>query len=118
MKCFHGFGFHFFQIHACPLSHLPSVITSRCFGWLFYVKGLYLFLFLFADVTCFQGFFSYPDMQPIMKHFCVYHLNAPGMNDGAMNLKPEYVAVLGYCKEYVNGIIKTHQILLSVPKVE
>ncbi|KAL4234168.1 Protein ndrg3 [Mactra antiquata] len=40
-------------------------------------------------ITCFQGFFSYPDMQQIMRHFCVYHLNAPGMEEGAMNLKPD-----------------------------
>lgn len=53
-------------------------------------------IFTFHDIglnhiTCFQGFFNYPDMQQIMKHFCVYHLNAPGMEEGAMNLKPEFV---------------------------
>ncbi|XP_045192858.2 protein NDRG3-like isoform X3 [Mercenaria mercenaria] len=51
-------------------------------------------IFTFHDIglnhiTCFQGFFSYPDMVQIMKHFCVYHLNAPGMEEGAMNLKPD-----------------------------
>lgn len=40
-------------------------------------------------ITCFQGFFSYADMQPILKNFCVYHLNAPGQEEGAMHLKPE-----------------------------
>jgi len=33
--------------------------------------------------SCFQGFFSYPDMQPLLKHFCVYHINAPGQQDDA-----------------------------------
>ncbi|GFR73132.1 protein NDRG3 [Elysia marginata] len=44
-------------------------------------------------VTCFQGFFSYPDMQPILRHFCVYHVNAPGQEDGALHLKPEHDAL-------------------------
>lgn len=53
-------------------------------------------IFTFHDIglnhiTCFQGFFNYPDLQPIMKHFCVYHLNAPGMEEGAMNLNPDFV---------------------------
>ncbi|XP_013403855.1 protein NDRG3 isoform X17 [Lingula anatina] len=37
-------------------------------------------------VTNFQGFFSYGDMQPILRHFCVYHINAPGQHDGALPL--------------------------------
>ncbi|XP_052286475.1 protein NDRG3-like isoform X3 [Dreissena polymorpha] len=44
-------------------------------------------------VTCFQGFFNYIDMQAIMKHFCVYHVNAPGMHEGAINLSPTAEAV-------------------------
>ncbi|XP_052817458.1 protein NDRG3-like isoform X2 [Mya arenaria] len=53
-------------------------------------------IFTFHDIglnhtTCFQGFFNYPEMQPMMKHFCVYHLNAPGMEEGAMSLKPDFV---------------------------
>ncbi|CAL1532377.1 unnamed protein product [Lymnaea stagnalis] len=40
--------------------------------------------------TCFQGFFSYPDMQPILRHFCVYHVNAPGQEESSMTLKPEH----------------------------
>ncbi|XP_046370000.1 protein NDRG3-like isoform X2 [Haliotis rufescens] len=41
-------------------------------------------------VTCFQGFFSYAEMQPILRHFCVYHVNAPGQEEGALQLKPEH----------------------------
>ena len=69
------------------------ISVCRCV-MMYFCMHMWHVVFLFADVTCFQGFFSYPDMQPIMKHFCVYHLNAPGMQDGAMNLKPEYVAFL------------------------
>lgn len=38
------------------------------------------------STTCFQGFFNYPDMQVILKHFCVYHINAPGQHEGALPL--------------------------------
>ncbi|XP_071812373.1 protein NDRG3-like isoform X2 [Apostichopus japonicus] len=37
-------------------------------------------------VTCFQSFFNYADMQPILKHFCVYHINAIGQEQGAPQL--------------------------------
>lgn len=43
----------------------------------------------FLDITCFQGFFNFTDMQPILRHFCVYHVNAPGQEDGALHLRPE-----------------------------
>jgi len=36
-----------------------------------------------VGVTCFQSFFSYPEMQPLLKHFCVYHVSAPGQRDNA-----------------------------------
>ncbi|XP_033119592.1 protein NDRG3-like isoform X2 [Anneissia japonica] len=42
-------------------------------------------------VTCFQGFFNCPDMQPILKRFCVYHLNAPGQHKDASPLPTGYV---------------------------
>ncbi|XP_005101568.1 protein NDRG3 isoform X1 [Aplysia californica] len=44
-------------------------------------------------ITCFQGFFSYADMQPILRNFCVYHVNAPGQDEGALHLKPEHDAL-------------------------
>ena len=46
-----------------------------------------------VDVTCFQGFFGFSEMQPLLRHFCVYHVNAPGQEEGALHLKPEYVGV-------------------------
>ncbi|KAK7115134.1 hypothetical protein V1264_001064 [Littorina saxatilis] len=42
-------------------------------------------------VTCFQGFFSFGEMQPLLRSFCVYHVNAPGQEEGALHLKPEFV---------------------------
>ncbi|XP_071957985.1 protein NDRG3-like isoform X2 [Antedon mediterranea] len=42
-------------------------------------------------VTCFQGFFNFPDMQPILKNFCVYHLNAPGQHRDSPALPQGYV---------------------------
>ncbi|XP_030840584.1 protein NDRG3 isoform X1 [Strongylocentrotus purpuratus] len=41
-------------------------------------------------VSCFQGFFNFPDMQPILKHFCVYHINAPGQEQGAAQLPENF----------------------------
>jgi len=38
------------------------------------------------SASCFEGFFSYADMQPILKHFIVYHVNAPGQIEGATTL--------------------------------
>ncbi|XP_033625605.1 protein NDRG3-like isoform X2 [Asterias rubens] len=37
-------------------------------------------------VTCFQGFFNFPDMAPILKQCCVYHVNAPGQEQGAAQI--------------------------------
>lgn len=44
-------------------------------------------------VSCFQGFFNYDEMQPILRHFCVYHINAPGQDEGAMHLRPQHDAL-------------------------
>nr|XP_022342260.1 protein NDRG3-like isoform X3 [Crassostrea virginica] len=40
--------------------------------------------------TCFQGFFNFTDMQPILRNFCVYHVNAPGQEDGSLQLRPDF----------------------------
>lgn len=36
--------------------------------------------------SCFEGFFNYPEMQAVLQHFCVYHLNALGQHEGAPTL--------------------------------
>ncbi|XP_070536655.1 protein NDRG3-like isoform X2 [Ptychodera flava] len=42
-------------------------------------------------VSQFQGFCSYIDMQPILNNFCVYHVNAPGQEEGANTLPHSFV---------------------------
>jgi len=37
--------------------------------------------------TQFQGFFNFPDMQTLLKHFSVYHINAVGQEEGAAPLQ-------------------------------
>jgi len=39
-----------------------------------------------AGNSCFQGFFNFPEMQVIAKHFCIYHLNALGQHERAQTL--------------------------------
>eukprot|EP00794_Sanderia_malayensis_P020314 gene20314-22313_t len=34
-------------------------------------------------ISCFQSFFCFHQVQPLLKHFCVYHLNFPGQHEGA-----------------------------------
>lgn len=43
------------------------------------------------SASCFQGFFNYPDVESLMKTFCVYHVNAIGQEDGAMILPDDYL---------------------------
>jgi hypothetical protein len=68
-----------YMYYYCFIDHCPIV------------EGIYynVTLLLFSDVTCFQGFFNFSDIQPILKHFCVYHVNAPGQEEGSLHLKPE-----------------------------
>ncbi|XP_026744112.1 protein NDRG3-like isoform X2 [Trichoplusia ni] len=41
--------------------------------------------------VCFQPFFNYVDMRTLLENFCVYHVNAPGQEDGAPSLPEDYV---------------------------
>lgn len=40
-------------------------------------------------ISNFQAFFNYADMAELTKHFCVLHVNAPGQEQGALNLSPD-----------------------------
>ncbi|XP_003743483.1 protein NDRG3 [Galendromus occidentalis] len=42
-------------------------------------------------VSNFQAFFNYVDVNMMMKNFCIYHLNAPGQEEGALNFPENYV---------------------------
>lgn len=41
--------------------------------------------------SSFSNFFYSSDMMPLADHFCVYHLNAPGQEEGAPRLPEDYV---------------------------
>lgn len=53
----------------------------------------YLVLSITTDVSNFQAFFNYVDVNMMMKNFCVYHLNAPGQEEGAANFPDGCVSV-------------------------
>nr|CAD7425928.1 unnamed protein product [Timema monikensis] len=39
-----------------------------------------------VDISSFQAFFNYIDMRALLENFCVYHVNAPGQEEGATTL--------------------------------
>ncbi|KAI0224997.1 Protein NDRG3 [Lamellibrachia satsuma] len=45
--------------------------------------------------SCFQGFFNHIDMQPVLKYFCVYHVSAPGQQEGSVPLTQGYILPSG-----------------------
>lgn len=42
-----------------------------------------------SDISSFQAFFNYIDMRVLLENFCVYHVNAPGQEEGAPRLPDE-----------------------------
>ncbi|XP_063982711.1 protein NDRG3 isoform X3 [Diachasmimorpha longicaudata] len=42
-------------------------------------------------ISSFQAFFNYIDMRVLLENFCVYHVNAPGQEEGAPMLPEDYV---------------------------
>ncbi|XP_072400114.1 protein NDRG3 isoform X3 [Diabrotica undecimpunctata] len=42
-------------------------------------------------VSNFQAFFNYIDMRALLENFCVYHINAPGQEEGAQTLPEDYL---------------------------
>lgn len=56
-----------------------TIVSFRCF----------LTPIRFSDVTSFQTFFNYTEMRTLMSNFCVYHVNAPGQEEGAAPLSDE-----------------------------
>ncbi|KAJ0184073.1 hypothetical protein K1T71_000496 [Dendrolimus kikuchii] len=43
------------------------------------------------NYLCFQAFFNYVDMRALLENFCVFHVTAPGQEDGASTLPEDYV---------------------------
>lgn len=42
-------------------------------------------------VSNFQAFFNYIDMRALIENFCIYHVTAPGQEEGAQTLPEDYV---------------------------
>ncbi|XP_051169889.1 protein NDRG3 isoform X2 [Leptopilina boulardi] len=42
-------------------------------------------------ISSFQTFFNYIDMRVLLENFCVYHVNAPGQEEGAPTLPDDYI---------------------------
>ncbi|XP_055700768.1 protein NDRG3 isoform X8 [Phlebotomus papatasi] len=42
-------------------------------------------------LSSFAGFFNYPTMRGLLENFCVYHVTAPGQEEGAPTLPEDYV---------------------------
>ncbi|KAJ8013240.1 hypothetical protein DPEC_G00051210 [Dallia pectoralis] len=58
-------------------------------------RGNHPVIITFHDIglnyqSCFSPLFSHEDMQEILWHFVVCHVNAPGQHEGASLLSPEY----------------------------
>nr|CAD7199882.1 unnamed protein product [Timema douglasi] len=44
-----------------------------------------------SHISSFQAFFNYIDMRALLENFCVYHVNAPGQEEGATTLPEDYI---------------------------
>jgi len=57
-------------------------------------------------VSNFQAFFNYPGMAEILPHFCVFHLNAPGQEEGCEKLTDDFVyPSMDELAEQVNEVV-------------
>ncbi|XP_022656514.1 protein NDRG3-like isoform X1 [Varroa jacobsoni] len=62
-------------------------------------------------VSNFQAFFNYVDVNMMMKNFCVYHLNAPGQEEGAANFPDGYAfPTMDQLAEMVLPIMKFYDV--------
>lgn len=41
------------------------------------------FVCILQDVANFQAFFNFSEMRSLSQNFCLYHINAPGQEEGA-----------------------------------
>ncbi|XP_054153575.1 protein NDRG3-like [Oppia nitens] len=63
------------------------------------------------SVSNFQAFFNYIDIKLLLQSFCVYHLNAPGMEESAPPLPDNYVyPTLDQMAQQVHTVCKYYNI--------
>ena len=41
-------------------------------------------------ISNFQAFFNYPELREVLEHFCIFHVNAPGQEEGALPLPESF----------------------------
>ncbi|XP_067003521.2 protein NDRG3 isoform X3 [Anabrus simplex] len=57
-------------------------------------------------VSSFQTFFNFIDMRVLLENFCVYHMNAPGQEEGAPTLPDDYVyPTMDELSEQINFVL-------------
>lgn len=76
------FFFNTFLLLKFVLNNLFVCLSNKLICFSFY-------FFLFVDISSFQAFFNYIDMRALLENFCVYHINAPGQEEGAQTLPEE-----------------------------
>ncbi|XP_063244988.1 protein NDRG3 isoform X2 [Bacillus rossius redtenbacheri] len=65
-------------------------------------------------VSSFQAFFNYIDMRALLDNFCVYHVNAPGQEEGATTLPEDFVyPTMDELAEQINFVM-SHYALRSI----
>ncbi|CAG2108039.1 unnamed protein product [Medioppia subpectinata] len=62
-------------------------------------------------VSNFQAFFNFMDVKLLLQSFCVYHMNAPGMEDNAPTLPDNYVyPTLDQLAQQIHSVCKHYNI--------
>jgi len=57
--------------------------------------------------SCFQAFFNYIDNKILLESFCLYHINAPGQEEGAINLPEGYeYPTMDQLSEAINTVME------------
>lgn len=57
-------------------------------------------------ISNFQALFNYPDMAEVVQNFCIFHINAPGQEEGAAILPEDFAyPTMDELAEQVNDVI-------------
>ena len=43
-----------------------------------------------TSASCFEGFFHFPNMQPLLNHFCLYHVTVPTQEEISPTLPEQF----------------------------